>query len=228
MDLGVRIKEQAVRQPRGLLGRLGGRMMAMDRDLPEWVLGLLEISPSDSVLEVGSGPGVGVELAAERAHEGWIVGVDPSEVMLDRARRRNSEALRADRVQFHRGTADDLPFDDAIFDAAMTINSLHLWSDPVAGLLEVRHTMRPGSRIAVAISRFSDTPADEIERQLADAGFEDVSEHPGDSGTCFLARCSIAWRRSSARFDATGTLREPPTHRATRDAPTVGRRRSLP
>lgn len=188
MNLGERLKEKAVYQPQGILGRLGGRMMAIDRDLPAWVLDLLEVDPSDSVLEVGSGPGVGVELAAERAHEGWIVGVDPSETMLDMARQRNSEALAAGRVEFHLGTADDLPFEDATFDTAMTINSLHLWSDPVAGLGEVRRTMRPDSRIAVALSRFSSASADEFERHLTEAGFEDVIEHTEDSGTCFLAR----------------------------------------
>lgn len=187
MTLGDRIKEKAVCHPHGLLGRLGGRLMAIDKNLPVWVLDRLEIGPSDSVLEVGSGPGVGVELAAERAHGGWIVGVDPSETMLNMARRRNSEACEAGRVEFHRTTADTLPFDDATFDAAMTINSLHLWSDPVAGLVEIRRTMRPNSRIAVALSHFSPASTDAFERYLSEAGFKDISEHTGERGMCFLA-----------------------------------------
>ena len=67
--------------PKGALGRLGGQLMSRDRWLPAWVLDLLEIKPSDSVLEVGSGPGVGLELAAARAYEGQVIGIDRSETI---------------------------------------------------------------------------------------------------------------------------------------------------
>src|SRR5918996_2771891 len=83
------IMENMFCAPKGALGRLGGQLMSQDRWLPAWVLDLLEINPSDSVLEVGSGPGVGLELAAERAHQGKVVGVDPSVTMLEMARHRN-------------------------------------------------------------------------------------------------------------------------------------------
>ena len=49
--------------PKGALGRLGGHLMSQDRQLPAWVIDLLDITPSDSVLEAGSGPGLGLELA---------------------------------------------------------------------------------------------------------------------------------------------------------------------
>jgi ubiquinone/menaquinone biosynthesis C-methylase UbiE len=127
-----------------MLGRVGGRLMSLDRDLPAWVLDLLEIEPSDVVLEVGSGPGVGLELAAARAHEGRLVGVDPSQTMLEIARRRNRGEIEAGRVELRRGIVDRLPFDDATFDKAMTMNSLHLRPDVVAGLKEVRRKASKG------------------------------------------------------------------------------------
>lgn len=154
-NIKIRLMENAFCMPQGMLGRLGGWLMSLDRGLPAWVLDLLEINPSDAVLEVGSGPGVGVELAAARAYEGWVVGVDPSETMLEMARRRNRARIEAGRIELCLGAIDKLPFDEATFDAAMTLNSLHLWPDPVGGLREVRRTLRPGGRIAVAITRFS-------------------------------------------------------------------------
>jgi ubiquinone/menaquinone biosynthesis C-methylase UbiE len=180
--------ENAFCLPQGRLGRIGGRLMSLDRDLPAWVLDLLEIKPSDSVLEVGSGPGVGVELAAARAHEGWVAGVDPSETMLEMAQRRNRTGIETGRVELRLGDADKLPFDDATFDAAMTLNSLHLWPDPVGGLMEVRRSLRTGGRIAVAITRYSYASPDRFECHLIDGGFTDVSVHTGDKGTCALGR----------------------------------------
>jgi ubiquinone/menaquinone biosynthesis C-methylase UbiE len=174
--------------PKGALGRLGGQLMSQDRRLPAWVLDLLEINPSDSVLEVGSGPGIGLELAAAMAHEGRVVGVDPSETMLEMAHRRNWVLIEAGRVELHPGSVDKLPFEDATFDKAMTMNSLHLWPDPVAGLREVRRTLRTGGRIAVAITRFSYASSDKWKSYLNDAGFTDISVHSGEPGTCALGR----------------------------------------
>src|SRR5687767_3244059 len=120
----INIKEHVMENmfcaPRGMLGRVGGRLMSLDRGLPVWVLDLLGINPSDSVLEVGSGPGLGLELAAARAREGRVVGVDPSETMLEMARRNHAQ-IEAGRVELLLGTVEKLPFNDATFDKSMTI-----------------------------------------------------------------------------------------------------------
>jgi len=174
--------------PKGALGRLGGQLMSQDHWLPAWVLDLLEINPSDSVLEVGSGPGVGLELAAARAYEGRVVGVDLSETMLEMAQRRNRALIEAGRVQLRLGGVEKLLFDDATFDKAMTMNSLHLWPDPVAGLREIKRTLRTGGRIAVAITRFSYASPAKFENHLIDSGFTDVITHTGEAGTCAIGR----------------------------------------
>ena len=182
------IMENMFCAPKGVLGRLGGQLMSQDRWLPAWVLDLLEINSSDSVLEVGSGPGVGIELAAARAHKGRVVGVDPSETMLEMAQRRNRARIEARRVELHLGSVQELPFADATFDKAMTMNSLHLWPDPVTGLKRIKRVLRPGGQIAVAFTRFSYTSAEKFERQLLDAGFVDVTVHTGEPGTCALGK----------------------------------------
>jgi ubiquinone/menaquinone biosynthesis C-methylase UbiE len=188
IDLKEYVMENMFCLPKGPLGRLGGQLMSQDRALPAWVLDLLEINPSDSILELGSGPGVGLELAAARAQSGRVVGIDPSETMLKMAYRRNRTQIEAGRIELHRASVDKLPFDNGTFDKAMAMNSLHLWPDPVAGLREVRRTLRKAGRIAVAFTRFSYTSADKFEKQLLDAGFTDVSLHTGEPGTCALGR----------------------------------------
>jgi ubiquinone/menaquinone biosynthesis C-methylase UbiE len=182
------IMENMFCAPKGALGRLGGQLMSRDRWLPAWVLDLLEIKPSDSVLEVGSGPGVGLQLAAARAYQGRVAGVDLSETMLEMAHQRNHAQIEAGRIELHLGAVDKLSFDDATFDKAMTMNSLHLWPDPVAGLREIRRTLRKDGRIAVAITRFSYASPAKFETHLIRAGFTDVSMHTGEPGVCALGR----------------------------------------
>jgi ubiquinone/menaquinone biosynthesis C-methylase UbiE len=108
--------------------------------------------------------------------------------MLEMAHRRNRTRIEAGRVELRLGTVDKLPFNDATFDKAMTMNSLHLWPDPVAGLREVRRTLRTGGRIAVAITRFSYASPDKFEGHLIDSGFTDVSVHTGELGTRAIGR----------------------------------------
>jgi ubiquinone/menaquinone biosynthesis C-methylase UbiE len=188
----VNIKKElmghAFGRPRGLIGRIGGRLMSLDRELPAYVLDLLHVRPSDALLEIGPGPGVGIALAATRAHRGRVVGVDVSETMLAMARHRNREHIESGRVELRLGTVEDLPFGDHTFDAAMAINCLHLWPDAVRGLRELARTLRPGGRVSVAVSRFSYAAPDAFERHLSESGFTNISLHRGERGTCALGQ----------------------------------------
>ncbi len=81
-------------RPKGIPGRVGGIIMARtNQPCAAWVIDLLGIQPHDSVLEVGFGPGVGIELLARSVSEGYIAGVDPSEEMVAQARAWNVNAM---------------------------------------------------------------------------------------------------------------------------------------
>src|SRR5262245_47145454 len=119
--------------PSGLLGRLVGTIMAYEnRERNQWAVALLDIQPTDHVLEVGFGPGLAIQEAARLAAKGVVAGVDASEIMLGQARRRNAAAVRAGRVDLRLGSAEALPFPDGAFDKAFVVNSVHHWPDRAA------------------------------------------------------------------------------------------------
>src|SRR5215472_17429825 len=79
-------------RPRGFLGRLGGIIMARtNEECGSWVTELLDIGPSESVLEIGFGPGVIIQRLSNLA--GYVAGIDPSYEMLQQARARNADAI---------------------------------------------------------------------------------------------------------------------------------------
>ena len=98
-------------QPQGLLGRLGGVIMARTNDAcGAWVIELLNVASNESVLEVGFGPGMAIRrLSALAAH---VAGVDPSREMVAQARARNAIAIENGRVELRHGSVGDLPFAD--------------------------------------------------------------------------------------------------------------------
>lgn len=180
--------ERVFGHPEGLLGRVGGWIMAQtNQATAAWALDLLDIRPDDAVLEVGFGPGVGIEIAAAQATDGLVAGIDPSEAMIDAARERNREALDAGRVELRLGQAEDLPWPSGRFDKVLAVNTLPLWDDPDQGLAEIRRVLGDEGTVAIAFTpRFVDS-ADGVPDQLTRAGFQRARRLAGEDGVCVLA-----------------------------------------
>src|SRR5215831_14744878 len=115
---------RAFGRPQGVVGKLGGLIMARtNRTIAARVIALLNVQPHDRVLEIGCGPGVGLQLLARMVSSGQVAGVDASAEMVEQARVRNAQAIAAGRVVLGRGSVERLPFEDARFDKALAINS---------------------------------------------------------------------------------------------------------
>jgi ubiquinone/menaquinone biosynthesis C-methylase UbiE len=173
-------------RPQGVLGRLGGHLMArMNADFGAWVADLLEIGARERVLEVGFGSGAVIEKLAALAPDGHVAGVDASVEMVAQARKRNAGAVQNGRVELHHSAVARLPFADESFDKALAINSMQVWPDAVAGLREIARVMKPGGRIALGFTRHSGQPRDGVAEPLMRAGFAEV--HVVDQGEDFCA-----------------------------------------
>ena len=97
--------------------------------------------PGDRVLDACCGTG-DLAVAAER-RGGRVVGLDFSERMLERARRKSGA------IQWVQGDALALPFGDGEFDAATVGFGVRNLADLEAGLRELARVVRPGGKLAV-------------------------------------------------------------------------------
>jgi ubiquinone/menaquinone biosynthesis C-methylase UbiE len=139
--------------PSGLAGRAAGALMthrSSNRKRNAWAVSLLEVRPDDRVLEIGFGPGLAVRELGRIAHEGYVCGVDHSELMVRQARRRNTDGIRRGVVDLRLGSVDALPVFDAPFDKILAVNAALFWHEPDARLDALRRLLRPGGLIAVA------------------------------------------------------------------------------
>ena len=179
---------RAFGRPQGLLGRLGGVIMArMNVDCGVWVIGLLEVRPNDRVLEVGFGPGAVIERLSGVISAGSVAGIDPSAEMVAQARSRNAAAIRTGRVDLQLGAVDRLPFDDNSFDKALAINSMQVWPDAIAGLREMRRVLKPDGRIALGFTVYSGQSNEGVAEKLAVTGFAGANVVTADKWFCALA-----------------------------------------
>jgi ubiquinone/menaquinone biosynthesis C-methylase UbiE len=138
--------------PNGIVGWLVGEQMVRQHRLETaWTLDLLDIQPADTVLEVGFGAGQGIKLAAEKANNGRVMGIDLSEVMVRVATRRNARAVKAGRVALSQGNITALPFEYEQFDKIMTIHTVYFWSEPSQTLNELFRVLKPGGRLVITL-----------------------------------------------------------------------------
>lgn len=202
-----RILAKQARKPSGLLGKLAGHVMReKNRDITLWTLDLLELQPSDRVLEIGFGPGLGIEAAARRLKDGSISGVDLSDTMVATATDRNRTAIEAGTVDLRSGDAADLPYEDNTFDKAFAVNVLYFWPQPRAILREIRRVLGPGGRFALAFLSAADMreqplaqtetftiySADDAVDMLTEVGFSAARYERAEMHEDGLAVCALA------------------------------------
>jgi SAM-dependent methyltransferase len=104
---------------------------------------LANVAPGQRVLDVGCGPGALTTELVRRLGPEAVTAVDPSASFLEAIHRRLPE------VDVRQAFAENLPFADGEFDAAIAQLVVHFMADPAAGLREMRRVIREGG-VAVA------------------------------------------------------------------------------
>ncbi|AQL42220.1 alkanonic acid methyltransferase [Halorientalis sp. IM1011] len=119
--------------------------------------GALDLSPGDTVVEMGCGTGANVPYLREQVgSEGRVVGVDVTRPLLDRARERAADDGWSN-VDFCEGDATQPPISGPV-DAVLGTFVLGLFRDPAAVVDDWVALCRPGSRVAVLNFQRSDHP----------------------------------------------------------------------
>ena len=119
-------------------------------DRVRWAVDLLDAGPTESVLEVGGGPGVSAGLICARLTTGRLLAVDRSAVAVRRTVERGAEHLAAGRLAVEQAELGDLTVPTSGFDAALTLDVNLFWTrDPAPELAVLRRVLRPGGRLLV-------------------------------------------------------------------------------
>ncbi|HXH04959.1 MAG TPA: arsenite methyltransferase [Vicinamibacterales bacterium] len=159
---------------------------------------LAELHPGEVVLDLGSGGGIDVLLAARRVGpSGRAYGLDMTAEMLELARA-NQRAAGVENAEFLEGDLERIPLPDASVDVIISNCVIDLAADKARAFAEAFRVLRPGGRFAVTDIVWLRPPpaearrsielwigciggaleAEEYEARLAAAGFVDVSIEP--------------------------------------------------
>jgi arsenite methyltransferase len=113
-------------------------------------LSLGELHPGQTVLDLGSGPGMDSLLAAKRVGPtGEVIGVDLCPEMVEKARC-NADLLGLHNVEFVNAGIEKVPLPDNSVDLVISNGVFNLCPDKPAVLAEAFRALRPGGRLQMA------------------------------------------------------------------------------
>jgi arsenite methyltransferase len=125
---------------------------------------LAELKEGEVVLDLGSGAGLDVFLAAKRVGEsGLVIGVDMTPEMVERARRMTGgHGYR--NVEFRIGEIENLPLDDESVDVIISNCVINLSPDKNATFREALRVLREGGRMLISDLVSEGALPDEVRR----------------------------------------------------------------
>lgn len=104
------------------------------------------VDKGSRVLDVGCGRGQVTGRLALEMPDCQVIGVDLSDDMVQEAREHMSPL---ENLEFRRGDALDLPFDDQSFDVVVSVASIKHWPDRLTGVREILRVLTPGGSVCI-------------------------------------------------------------------------------
>jgi ubiquinone/menaquinone biosynthesis C-methylase UbiE len=122
---------------------------------------IASIVQKGKLLEIGPGPGYVCIEIAKLLPEMEVIGLDISDTMIEIAKKNANEHGLSERIEFKKGDASKMPFEDSSFDFVISGGSLHHWKKPILIFNEIYRILKPGCRALISDLR-KDAPKEKI------------------------------------------------------------------
>lgn len=179
-----------LKKPEGFLGVIITNLM-MKKNRPEYEIMIndLKIQPENKLLEIGYGPGVGINLISKMFDLCHIYGIDFSELMFKRASKLNKQFIENKKVRLQFGDFNTVEISTSDFDKIFCLNVVYFWDDLQKPFEKVLSLLKEGGMFCFYMAKnddlarlnftkneiFNKYSIEQITHALQIAGFKDIS-----------------------------------------------------
>ncbi len=148
---------QQFRKPTGFFGSLAGKLMAKG-NLPAIIetTTRLEIDDTDTILEIGYGPGLGLAHILSTNLKCTMKGIDFSELMYKIASKRNRKFIQENRLELLKGDFLTYDLSQSSFSKVFGVNVIYFWPDLQVAALKIRKILKPSGKAVLYMSHKDD------------------------------------------------------------------------
>jgi ubiquinone/menaquinone biosynthesis C-methylase UbiE len=183
------------KKPTGLFGIFSSnKMIKNNQKNYDRLISDLALTPQDKLLEIGYGPGIGLQIIAERCSTCTIYGIDFSKLMYKRASKYNKQYIDGGRMELKHGDFLTMPVSQADYDKIFCLNVVYFWNELNTPFKKVFSLLKNGGsfhiymadkntliRLKAPDSVFNKYSIEQVEEALREAGFRSV-EHTEERG----------------------------------------------
>lgn len=198
------------RMPVGELGQqILDRMNESHEMMAQWGVTHLDIKKDSKILDIGCGGGRNIQRFSQLiSDDGRVVGIDYSEVSVEKSFELNKEAIERGIVNVLHGSVSEMPFYDGTFDIVTGFETIYFWPDLINDLREVNRVLKKGGIVFFCneavyregeMEKYDDLvelldmkiyPEEVLKESLEIAGFGDFKSYVNDENNwiCITAR----------------------------------------
>jgi arsenite methyltransferase len=139
--------------PTGLFARLAGSLWnRRNAVLNDHIFELLELQPTDRVLDIGFGGGYLLDRMAAVVTHGSLEGVDVSTAMVRQAEKRYRKKVNAEKLSFTCASVESLPYPDRHFTKICSVNSIFYWQNFEKAFREIKRVADHAGKVAICLT----------------------------------------------------------------------------
>ena len=178
-------------KPKGIGGKIMVHMKNTGHSsMAEWGFTHMEIQSDNVCLDIGCGGGANVRKLLEKSPYGRVVGIDHSEISVEKSKKINKAGIESKRCEILQGDVMKLPFRGETFDVITAFETIYFWPDISEAFKKVYKILKIGGTFMICNESNGENPKDEkwtkiiqgmkiynseqIEKSLEDAGFRGV------------------------------------------------------
>jgi len=177
------------KKPSGLFGIFSSNIMIKGNKAKyEKLIKDLDLQPQDSLLEIGYGPGMGINMIAKACPSCTIHGIDFSNLMYKRATKYNKQYLDNNTVFLQYGDFLKTPIVNKEYDKIFCLNVVYFWNELDNPFKKVLSLLKTGGAFYIYMATrdtlkkapnnvFNKYSIEQLVEALESAGFTDVEHH---------------------------------------------------